>query len=205
MRTYKNQSPNYLRIGFRHDSERQNYLFLESGPKYPNQSSNLKFALVGQAPSCAFRSVAGFNFTVALLRYLVTSHSALYCSAAMYSKPVLELLLALLPDFLCSSEVLDHDNKWLWWRHFSHKVIDNMIHNSTAMIRCFGYIVTIYIVIFSKKLGSKYLQCGLWVKPSGQTKNGNPWSMKKITHDGISFYCGLTWLWLFQNILGHQF
>ena len=95
-----------------------------SGSKYPNQSSNLKWALVGQAPSCAFRSVAGFNFTVALLRYLVTSHSALYCSAAMYSKLVLELLLALLPDFLCSSEVHDHDNKWLWWRHFSPKVID---------------------------------------------------------------------------------
>ena len=109
-------------MGFRHDVECQKYLF--SGSKYPNQSSNLKWALVGQAPSCAFRSVAGFNFTVALLRYLVTSHSALYCSAAMYSKPVLELLLALLPDFLCSSEVHDHDNKWLWWRHFSPKVID---------------------------------------------------------------------------------
>ena len=42
---------------------------------------------------------------------------------------------------------------------------------NTTMIR---YILGSNIVVlpFSQKLDSKYLQCSLWVKPSGQTKNG---------------------------------
>ena len=71
---------------------------------------------------------------------------------------------------------------------------------NTTMIR---YILGSNIVVlpFSQKLDSKYLQCSLWVKPSGQTKNGMILVLQyKHLKGGISFYSAHKALLLYQFI-----